>query len=1348
MTMNENSTNPPELSGRRRRSWWWRWLRRLLLVPIIGSVLLVAAWPWRWELLSPLLRPLLQQQLGSLLQADIELETFEGSIIGGIGLRGLQATPADDSALQAPSRVGHIAIDWKPWALLWGGSALDRIILDGVTIDLTLPPSETAPGPSKPPGERIAQALKYLTMLAQLPKCEITDVNLRLDDLRIEGANLVLDQLPGRTQVRAQVAQVVLGRQVAPITDIQLQLSGDAQRVELGSQAAPGLRAKLGGGPVALWGTCVPDSGALELRITGDELLALGSPHDAIRRVRLDLDLNLSGTPEALAVTGEITVPVAAWHGEFAGGGGGDNGAKQPDSPQANPLENVGVELPMHHDGGLAIPGLAGGEFISVNLAVRTSRPALVGNTLLATLVNADLRLRGNLASMRLSGLFTASQGEVRVVAGTFIPIDQVRLQLPETPGAGAVINYRGRLYIGLIRIDIAVTGNLADPTVSLTSDPPYSQEELLALLAFGRLPGEVDQGQQAGFLAAQAVRIAKALYFDRLPRPQASAADKRSNLLFEMGSSQRDPDRDSLPFELEAGGRAEVMARAEYIFNKHWSIITTIDQKNNPSGDIQYRVRFGGDVSDPIQQKKESESVLPPFHFALADFQPGIKRDKAHGRGDRTIFPNPDATIEYEEPPLAIPSSQLRYALNVPPVRPPGDTWNANHLSDAAFRITRAYRDRGYLYVRVTPSIAENGDAVFSIDEGRQVLLKDVVLEWYNVQGQAIPPPADPLRPNQRLSETELKANLFQTKVGGKAVFSERLVEAQTQSLANTLQARGFRDASIEAKVLASNAPVGRGLIGSVAAVPLVTIKAMGHLLPGSEIPADRPEHDYRIVHLRINPGQLYRIGNVTWSNEQATELIPTELLQRAQALSDQPFTAGLADEQAALVRRSLRNLGYQFAICEPRITFDEKQHHCHIDFQLDPGLKLHIGHTEISGTNRVRSGFVNIVANLKPDDLLQTERLRRAQRRLLRTGLFRSVSIDTVEQDAEDTDPNEDAPGVRDLHITVQERQPFEWRGRVGYGTVDQIRLGSDFIMLSPFGGPERFRVGGEANFRYQSVDAELTRPWLFNHERVTGSIRTFWVHAKEDHPKYEEFLYGATASLAVKIDKRIRIRPGLLGARIVDVAQNPDVANTVYSPFLELSYDHRDSKYKPHQGLTAWYRHEFASQTLGSTLNYHKDTARVAVYLPLGNRFTLALGAEGGLIQPLSDTQSNELPRSFRFTAGGPFSVRGFEQDSLGPVDPATGDRTGGDALVVLRSELRAKIWGDLHGALFSDWGNVFLDLDDVEWQALRQGVGPGLRFYTPAGALMLDLGWKVDPEPDERDWRLHFSFGMPF
>ena len=129
---------------------------------------------------------------------------------------------------------------------------------------------------------------------------------------------------------------------------------------------------------------------------------------------------------------------------------------------------------------------------------------------------------------------------------------------------------------------------------------------------------------------------------------------------------------------------------------------------------------------------------------------------------------------------------------------------------------------------------------------------------------------------------------------------------------------------------------------------------------------------------------------------------------------------------------------------------------------------------------------------------------------------------------------------------------------------------------------------------------------------------------------------------------------------------------------------------------------------------------------------------------MIAPLGATEV--IPVSLRYFAGGTSTVRGFEFASLGP--KVNGNATGGEAFLALQTEVRFPIWGDLHGAVFTDRGGVWEDYRRVDLPEIRYSVGTGLRYYTPAGAIVTDVAWNPDRKPGERGWEFHFSIGFPF
>lgn len=114
--------------------------------------------------------------------------------------------------------------------------------------------------------------------------------------------------------------------------------------------------------------------------------------------------------------------------------------------------------------------------------------------------------------------------------------------------------------------------------------------------------------------------------------------------------------------------------------------------------------------------------------------------------------------------------------------------------------------------------------------------------------------------------------------------------------------------------------------------------------------------------------------------------------------------------------------------------------------------------------------------------------------------------------------------------------------------------------------------------------------------------------------------------------------------------------------------------------------------------------------------------------------------DVPYKLRFFAGGDQSIRGYDYNSLSPIDK--GYLTGGQILAVGSAEYNYEFKPGFRGAIFSDIGNAY----DKDFEAdTKVGVGVGIRWASPVGVVRVDVAAGVTEE--SIPVRLHFFIGSP-
>lgn len=154
--------------------------------------------------------------------------------------------------------------------------------------------------------------------------------------------------------------------------------------------------------------------------------------------------------------------------------------------------------------------------------------------------------------------------------------------------------------------------------------------------------------------------------------------------------------------------------------------------------------------------------------------------------------------------------------------------------------------------------------------------------------------------------------------------------------------------------------------------------------------------------------------------------------------------------------------------------------------------------------------------------------------------------------------------------------------------------------------------------------------------------------------------------------------------------------------------------------------------ALENLASDVDLVQVILRAKAIVPLGKgRLISRVEAAGSGVSDFA-----LLPASLRFFAGGDSSVRGYDYQSLGPVNE-NGDVLGGKHMVTASIEYDRLVWRNYGFALFYDMGNAF---DNSQFD-LQSGVGAGLRWHSPIGPIRVDVATSLE----NGGVRLHLSMG---
>lgn len=412
-------------------------------------------------------------------------------------------------------------------------------------------------------------------------------------------------------------------------------------------------------------------------------------------------------------------------------------------------------------------------------------------------------------------------------------------------------------------------------------------------------------------------------------------------------------------------------------------------------------------------------------------------------------------------------------------------------------------------------------------------------------------------------------------------------------------------------------------------------------------------------------------------------------------------------------------------------------------VRYVVDEGPEITMGELQISGNDVTRDSVIRREVSLQEGQPLRLTDVSTTQKRLYELGIFRSADVVIADGEA--------GSSRRDVVIEVAEVPDVV----VNYGL--RYTTGGLFQVLAEVGAPNLLGRAQRISFRTLfGVDERIFRfsyrtPYIARYKLDTDFFlerdvtetttedsffvdRSWRITAQQTRPLWEKVALQWSYSFrrtATELDIPVLGEPIVFSRNrsILTGALVGDLRNNVVSPTRGAFWN-----------LTA----QAAPEMLGASSKFFKVYSQAYTFFPLGGGVVWASGYRLGLTNDFGE----RLEEEDRFQAGGPSSVRGFEQGTLGPTDDIVDAPIGGAALVVVNQEIRFPLVWRLRGVGFYDVGNVFDDPSNVSFSDLRHSAGAGLRLELPFGLIRLDWARVLDPREGDRFARFIFSLGHAF
>ncbi|KRG37475.1 outer membrane protein assembly factor BamA [Stenotrophomonas panacihumi] len=679
------------------------------------------------------------------------------------------------------------------------------------------------------------------------------------------------------------------------------------------------------------------------------------------------------------------------------------------------------------------------------------------------------------------------------------------------------------------------------------------------------------------------------------------------------------------------------------------------------------------------------------------------------------------------------------------------GGTFDRLSLDRVTQELTRQYNNRGKYNVEITPTVSpldrNRVDVAIAIKEGKAAKIRHV-----NLVG------TEKFENEDILAGWESKEHNWASWYRRDDQYSKEKMSGDLEKLNSWYLDRGYVDFSIDSTQVSIS-----------------------------------PDKRDMFVTAGVTEGEQYKISDIKVTGD--TVLPQEEVEKYVIPKAGDTFSRALLEFSADAITNTLSNIGYAFAKVNPIPTPNREDRTVAVNLQVVPGPRVTVRRILFKGNSRTSDEVLRREMRQFENTWYSQAAIDRSKIRLQRLGYFESVDVETPPVPGS----NDQVDVVYNVKETTSGSFVFGLGYSQSYGVTTSVQLSQNNFL----GGGNRVSVEASRSSYLQRYGFSYTNPF-FTDDGVSLGYNLSW--RELDYSDYNTAQYNSTngaaqvifgvpitendtVSLMFGIDSnQITTYYGYTPQSIIDYIDAMGT-RTFHAWRTELGWarDTRNDYFMPTRGM---YQRVGLETTLpGSTAEYYKLNYQISKYWPIipslviNTRLELGYGdsygsdksrdicgydqpvTTGGSVFVPQDCNGSNLVRHVvasglpfyeNFYAGGTNSVRGFEDNTLGPRSEATasypkGQPLGGSVKTVGSIEAYfPKLFDSPSARLsaFVDFGNVFNGTDEFKANDLRVSTGVALLWRAPVGPISISYAIPLKKEDGDEIERLQFTFGGQF